>query len=348
MKLIPLAIAVSTLTLLSQCKPAGKDQPKYSHSEAPSTIPQGMVWIPGGQALMGSNFAPNESPVHEIAVDGFYMDETEVSNAQFEAFVKATNYVTFAERQPKLEDFPESVRANIQIDQLKPGAILFSPPPASEGKVSLSNHLAWWKYVDGANWRQPHGPGSSIEDKMDHPVVCLTWEDAQAYAKWAGKRLPTEAEWEYAAQGGVGPKKKSTFSWGEEDTKRVTLANTWNGDFPLQNDKQDGFQGTSPVKTYPPNAFGLYDMAGNVWEFVSDWYQPNYFAVSPKLNPKGPLQGYDPNEPGIPKKVIKGGSYLCNPSYCTGYRPSSRMFNSLDSATNHTGFRCVKDVAPSA
>ena len=316
------------------------NEPKFTSATPPATNPEGMVWIHGGQTLMGSNQTPHESPIHEIAVDGFWMDETEVTNAQFAKFVEATGYVTIAERVPKLEDFPESVRASINPADLVPGALVFSPPKSQP--ASLDNFLQWWSYRPGASWRHPQGPGSSIADCMNHPVVGIAWEDASAYAKWAGKRLPTEAEWEYAARGGVGPK---TYIWGDQDNDRTKFSNTWIGTFPVASGPAS-FKGTSAVKSFPANPFGLYDMAGNVWEHVADWYQPNYHAVSPRLNPQGPNAGFDPQEPGIPKRVIKGGSWLCNPSYCTGYRPSARMANATDSAADHTGFRCVQ--SPSA
>ena len=328
------AVTVLSLFLLS-CSRRAADGPQYTDEEAPAATPEGMVWVPGGQFVMGSTFSPHESPPHEIGVNGFWMDEHEVTNAQYAEFVKATGYVTLAEKVPKLEDFPEHVRPHIREDQLVAGALVFTPP--DQQPRTLDNFLQWWSYKAGASWRHPQGPESSIEGKMDHPVVCITWEDAQAYAKWAGKRLPTEAEWEYAARGGVGPK---TYMWGEEDAQRVKFANTWEGAFPVSG-QPGNFHGTKSVKQFPPNEFGLYDMAGNVWEHTADWYQPNYFAVSPKLNPPGPRASFDPNEPGVSKRVIKGGSWLCNPSYCTGYRPSARMANATDSAGDHTGFRCV-------
>jgi sulfatase modifying factor 1 len=328
------------LLCLLTCCGKNSQAPRFTSRNAPAATPEGMVWIPGGQTLMGSNRSPQESPIHEIAVDGFWMDQTEVTNAQFAKFVEATGYITLAERTPKLEDFPEHLRASINRADLVPGALVFSPP--KKPPVSLDNFLQWWRYQPGASWRHPQGPGSSIENRMDHPVVCVAWADAEAYARWAGKRLPTEAEWEYAARGGIGPK---TYIWGEEDAKRAEFANTWIGSFPVASGPVASLKGTLAVKQFPANEFGLYDMAGNVWEHVADWYQTNYFAVSPRLNPQGPKTSYDPNEPGIPKRVIKGGSWLCNPSYCTGYRPSARMANATDSASDHTGFRCVKSVS---
>lgn len=331
-----LVVTVMVSCLVS-CSRNGKDDPKHTSVKAPAETPAGMVWIPGGEALMGSNFAPHEGPVHEIAVDGFWMDEHEVTNAQFAEFVKATGYITMAEKTPRIEDFPEQVRPHIRPDQLVPGAIVFTAPKVAP--QTLDNFLQWWSYKPGANWRQPQGLGSSIENRMDHPVVCITWEDAAAYAKWAGKRLPTEAEWEYAARGGTGPK---TFTWGNDAEKRAQYANTWLGAFPLNTNTEANFHGTQPVKSYPANEFGLYDMAGNAWEHVADWYLPNYFANSPRLNPQGPKNSYDPNEPGVLKRVIKGGSWLCSPVYCTGYRPSARMASATDTSADHTGFRCVK------
>jgi formylglycine-generating enzyme len=325
---------------LTSCSRDKTGEPRFTSLEAPAANPPGMVWIPGGRSLMGSNFAKNEGPVHEIALDGFWMDEHEVTNAQFAEFVKATGYKTLAERVPRAEDFPESMRSSIKPEMLKAGAVIFTAP--KEAPKSLDNFLQWWSYQEGADWRHPQGPGSHIDQRMDHPVVCVAWEDAEAYAKWAGKRLPTEAEWEYAAHGGVGPHKVKTFTWGEDGEKRVQFANTFTGSFPMEDKSLDGFNGTSPVKTFPRNGFGLYDMAGNVWEHVADWYQPNYFANSPKLNPPGPEQGFDPNEPDIPKRVIKGGSWLCSPIYCTGYRPSARMMTDPKTGSDHTGFRCVK------
>lgn len=336
-------LSLSLLPLGTHCSPSSRQPtgPRNTSRTPPGETPAGMVWIPGGESLMGDNVRREESPVHEIAVDGFWMDEHEVTNAQFEEFVKATGYVTTAERIPKMEDFPERLRPMIKLDQLKPGSVVFTPPAVAP--PNLDNFLEWWRYIHGADWRHPEGPNSSITGRMNHPVVCVSWKDAEAYAKWAGKRLPTEAEWEYAARGGVGPTRRSTFTWGENGEQRVKMANTWTGSFPVEDRAVDGFKGTAPVKSFPPNEFGLYDMAGNVWEFVADWFHPDYFRNSPKLNPPGPTTGYDPNEPDLPKKVIKGGSFLCSPIYCTGYRPGSRMFNDPDSSADHTGFRCVKN-----
>ncbi|MGZ4987948.1 MAG: formylglycine-generating enzyme family protein [Limisphaerales bacterium] len=309
-----------------------------------------MVWVPPGKFMMGStNGQTDEVPVHELTMDGFWMDKTEVSNEQFEKFVKATSYVTVAERKPDPKDFP-----GVPEENLVAGAIVFSPPTLEEvnkmrsedgldpvKEIPLDNHSLWWKYVPGANWRHPQGTNSSINGLAKHPVVQVCWEDALAYSKWAGKRLPTEAEWEYAARGGL---TNAPFTWGDEITpKGKWQGNIWQGHFPSENTSADGFPGTSPGATFPPNGFGLYDMAGNVWEWCADWYHPDYYAQSPAKNPPGPEDSYDPNEPGVQKRVMRGGSYLCSDLYCTGYRPSARMKSSPDTALSHTGFRCVKN-----
>ncbi|MFN7138388.1 MAG: formylglycine-generating enzyme family protein [Limisphaerales bacterium] len=294
-----------------------------------------MVWIPAGTFKMGSDSGKSdERPVHKVTLDGFWMDKTEVTNEQFEKFVRATGYVTVAERKPNPEDFPGA-----DPSMLVPGSVVFSPPTHA---VSLNNHMQWWRYVPGANWRHPEGPGSDIKGREKHPVVHICYEDAVAYAKWAGKRLPTEAEWEYAARGALD---QQDYMWGQEQTPGGQwLANIWQGKFPAENELADGFRLTSPVASYPPNGYGLYDMAGNVWEWCSDWYLPNYYEQSPTHNPKGPNTSYDPNEPGVMKKVTRGGSYLCSDSYCIGYRPSARMKTTPDTGLSHTGFRCVKDA----
>lgn len=299
----------------------------------------GMKWIPGGTFQMGSEEGqPDEKPVHEVTVDGFWLDTYELTNEEFEKFVKATGYVTIAERKPKPEDFPGA-----PPEALVPGAIVFTPPP---GQVPLHDHMAWWRYVPGANWRHPEGPDSTIKGREKHPVVQVAWFDAMAYAKWAGKRLPTEAEWEFASRGG---KEKQTYTWGNEKTPEGKwLANIWQGSFPNGNTLQDGFKLQAPVGSFPPNGYGLYDMAGNVWEWTADWYMPDYYAKSPKLNPQGPQESYDPNEPGVWKRITRGGSYLCTEAYCWGYRPAMRMKTSPDTGLNHTGFRCARSGPPPA
>lgn len=292
-----------------------------------------MVWIAGGTFLMGSEDGPpDELPVHQVTVDGFWMDATEVSNEQFEKFVRATHYVTIAEKKPEAKDYP-----TVPPDKLVAGSIVFTPRPDID---SLENHFAWWSYVPGADWRHPEGPASSIAGREKHPVVHVAWIDAMAYCKWAGKRLPTEAEWECAARAG---KDRLPFVWGQEKTPGGKWqANIWQGRFPNENTTADGFRSTAPVGSFPPNGFGLFDMAGNVWEWCQDWYMPDYYAHTPRKNPGGPDESYDPNEPGVWKRVQRGGSFLCSDSYCTGYRPSARMKASPDTGLSHTGFRCVR------
>lgn len=306
---------------------------------------EGMVYIEGGEFMRGSNDdrgRKDELPAHKAKVDGFWIDETEVTNAQFAAFVEATGYVTIAEKKPDWEEIKK---------QLPPG----TPKPPDEvlvaasltfhspnRPVALNNAAQWWEWTPGANWRMPQGPGSSIEGKENYPVVHVAWDDALAYAKWAGKRLPTEAEWEYAAKGGLEDK---SFPWGNDPVeKNGFMANIWQGDFPVTDKAEDGFQGLAPVKSFEPNPYGLYDMAGNVWEWTNDWYREDYYeniTDEVAVNPQGPKDSYDPQEPTVPKKVVKGGSFLCNVSYCEGYRVSGKMKSSADTGLEHTGFRCV-------
>jgi formylglycine-generating enzyme required for sulfatase activity len=311
-----------------------------------------MVWIPGGEFRMGSDDAvsrPDERPSHRVRVDGFWMDETEVTNSEFERFVEATGYVTIAERIPKAEDLlaqlPPGTPPPRQED-LVAGSLVFTP---SSGPIPLDNFNRWWRYQAGASWRHPKGPGSTIEGKGNHPVVHVAWDDAVAYARWADKRLPTEAEWEFAARGGL---KGKPYVWGDlpiDDP--VCRANIWQGGFPYQNLGTDHHLETAPVRSYPPNSFGLYDVAGNVWELCHDWYRPDTYSSraasgAVAVNPSGPEKSHDPREPYTPKRVTRGGSFLCNDIYCTGYRPSARMTIPPDTGLSHTGFRCVRDRKP--
>jgi sulfatase modifying factor 1 len=300
-----------------------------------------MLWIPGGTFRMGSDHHyPEEAPVHRVTVDGFWMDRTPVTNRQFREFVRATGHVTFAERQPDPKDYPRALP-----HLLKPGSLVFNPP---NYPVDLRNWGQWWAYIFGANWRRPYGPGSSIKGLDDHPVVHVAYPDAEAYAAWAGKILPTEAEWEFAARGGLDG---AEFAWGNEFTPGGRhMANTWQGAFPFRNSREDGFELTSPVRTYPPNGYGLYDTIGNVWEWTSDWYVPKHSTDAPKAccipeNPRGGRedQSYDLCQPEtpIPRKVLKGGSHLCAPSYCRRYRPAARHPQPVDSSMSHVGFRCI-------
>lgn len=318
---------------------------------APADIPDGMVWIPGGVFSMGCDDPrqiehggkdpmPDARPIHRVSVNGFWMDHTEVTNAQFAAFVQATGYVTVAETPPRAEDFPTAPAAN-----LVPGSIVFTPP---QGPVPLANHSAWWSYVPGADWRHPTGPGSSIDGRDSDPVVQVAYSDALAYATWAGKRLPTEAEWEFAARGGL---TGAAYPWGNEflpDNR--PMANTWQGLFPTGNTAADGHAFAAPVASYPPNAYGLCDMSGNVWEWCSDWYRDDTYRHgaqadnSPVRNPQGPETSHDPQEPGQVKKVLRGGSFLCTDQYCSRYIVGTRGKGEVSSGSNHLGFRCVKQA----
>jgi formylglycine-generating enzyme required for sulfatase activity len=298
--------------------------------------PEGMVFIRGGTFAMGSkDGASDEQPVHEVTVKSFFMDQTEVTNGQFEAFTKAAGYLTVAERTLSAKEIP----GLLPEFEGKTLSLCFRAPT---GDVDLRNSAQWWLPVIGANWRHPDGPGSDLKGIEKHPVVHVAWDDAVAYCKWAGKRLPTEAEWEYAARGGL---EGARFIWGNEfNPGGKWMANTWQGRFPGENTGEDGYKRTAPVRTYQPNGFGLFDMAGNVWEWCADWYLPDYYARSPKENPTGPDTSFDPDEPGTMKRVTRGGSWMCADNYCRGYRPGARMKTSPDTGLQNTGFRCVKDV----
>ncbi|MWB95348.1 SUMF1/EgtB/PvdO family nonheme iron enzyme [Flavobacterium sp. GA093] len=315
-------------------------------------IPKGMVWIPGGEFSMGSNIedeslcsikgvTKDAAPIHQVYVDGFYMDKTEVTNDQFEAFVKATGYVTLAEKKPTPEEYP-----GVPLENLIAGSAVFTPTPT---KVALNDYMQWWTYQGGADWRHPEGAESSIKGKGNYPVVQVSWEDAAAYAKWAGKRLPTEAEWEFAARGG---KKGELYAWGNTlKPKGKFQANIYQGKFPLEKGDtgEDGFIGIAPTAQYAPNGYGLYDVGGNVWEWTNDWYSDVYYnELSEKggviKNPQGPSTTSDPTEPGAAKKVQRGGSFLCTDQYCTRYMVGTRGKGEYNSPANHLGFRCVQDI----
>ena len=316
---------------------------------APGPAPKGMAWIPGGEFSMGAQDAMDMNavgmqatrdsrPIHRVYVDGFFMDKTDVTNAQFAAFVKATGYVTIAEKTPTAEEFPGAPPENLYA-----GGVVFSPPKHA---VALNDHFQWWSYVKGANWRHPTGPQSSIKGKENYPVVQVAYPDAEAYAKWAHKRLPTEAEWEFAARGGIAGK---PYVWGEKFRPNGKwMANTFQGHFPEKDTGADGFVGLAPVAQYAPNQYGLYDMAGNVWQWTSDWYRPDYYSMLAQQggvarDPKGPDAPYDPAEPGEKKKVHRGGSFLCTDQYCSRYMVGTRGKGEVSTGTNHLGFRCVVD-----
>ena len=323
--------------------------PTIENKTAPTgAAPEGMVWIPGGEFSMGAQdpgmndavgmqATTDSRPVHRVYVDGFWMDATEVTNEQFAAFVKATGYVTFAEQKPRAEDFPGA-----PPESLVPGSVVFTPP---SHVVPLNDAYQWWSEVSGASWRHPLGPKSSIAGKERFPVVHITYADALALAKWAGKRLPTEAEWEFAARGGL---PGQLFPWGNEFTEGGRpKANTHQGHFPDRDTGEDHFVGIAPVAQFAPNGYGLYDVGGNVWEWVSDWYRPDYYAQLTQAvarNPAGPAASFDPSEPGVNKRVHRGGSFLCTDQYCSRYMVGTRGKGDVATGTNHLGFRLVKLV----
>jgi sulfatase modifying factor 1 len=296
-----------------------------------------MVLVPGGTFLMGSSDPrfPDAAPQHTVTLPSFYLDEHEVTNAAFAAFVAATGYVTVAERTPDPRDFP-----GVPMAQLVAGSAVFARPDHS---VSLAAPGQWWRYVPGANWRHPLGLGSSLTGHAQDPVVQVCYPDAQAYARWAGKRLPTEAEWECAAR--AGQRAAAPYYWGKELTPNGQWrANIFEGDFPAGNTRADGYEGVAPVKSFPPNAWGLYDLEGNVWEWCADYYRPDYYGTSPTANPPGPADSYDPDEPGLVKRVQRGGSFLCSDQYCVRYQAGSRGKGEVKSAANNLGFRCAKNA----
>lgn len=322
------------------------DSIKNNNLSAKQSNHDGMVFIPGGSFVMGGDSLwgrSDEFPRHEVKVSSFYIDKHEVTNAQFRAFVEATGYITTAERKPDWEELKKQLPVGTPrpADSLLVAAsLVFSPP---KHLVSLDNSASWWKWEPGADWRHPEGPKSNIQGKDNYPVVQVSWDDAVAYAKWAGKRLPTEAEWEYAARGG---KPKSIYPWGNQPIDKGELkANSWQGHFPNENSEKDKYYRAAPVMSFPPNGFGLYDMAGNIWEWCNDWYRSDYYSTCAKqkivTDPQGPPDSFDPDEPFAQKRVVRGGSFLCTDQYCSGFRVAARMKTSWDTSLEHTGFRCV-------
>jgi formylglycine-generating enzyme required for sulfatase activity len=327
-----------------------KNQTQIKKEEQISQIPS-MVWIPGGIYDMGASDSDrmalsHEKPKHTVKVDGFYMDETEVTNAQFSRFIQATNYITTAERPVDWELIKQQLPPGTPKPHdslLLPGSLLFKK--TKESVPNLYDFSQWWRWTNGANWKQPEGKGSSIDGKDNHPVVHVSYEDAMAYCHWAGRRLPTEAEWEFAARGG---KRDKIYFWGDLTDKLSSYVNSWEGEFPVDNTQADGFEKSAPVKTYPPNGYGLYEISGNVWEWTSDWYSSQYYQYckenSITNNPKGPNEAFNPNNPYIDERIIRGGSFLCNASYCASYRVSSRMATDPNTSLEHLGFRTVMDL----
>ena len=337
---------VTTEDSLKSC--CSKIPSRFNAFGKPVDKHDGMVWIPAGTFMMGGDneqARKDEYPKHGVKVNGFYMDATEVTNAQFSEFVKATGYITTAEKDINWEEIKSQVPPNTPKPPdsvLKAASLIFVP---TKSEVNLNDYSQWWAWTRGANWKHPNGPNSDIIGKDNFPVTHVSWDDAVAYSKWAGKRLPTEAEWEYAARGGL---INNTYSWGKTfEENGVSKCNFWQGNFPYLNLNKDGFMGAAPVKSFAPNGYGLYDVAGNVWEWCADLYNNDYYTQLSKtklsINPKGPTKSFDPDEPLISKRVMRGGSFLCNDSYCSGYRVSARMKSSPDSGMEHLGFRCVMD-----
>lgn len=343
-----------SITARPSANPAFGSTLEYQRRAAGEKAPPGMRWIPGGEFSMGTEDPtrslcggrdpmPDARPIHRVSVDGFWMDETEVTNEQFAAFVAATGYVTVAERSLNPADFPGA-----PLEALVPGSLVFTPPSRA---VPLDHVAQWWRYQPGANWRHPEGPGSGIAGKEKYPVVHIAYEDAEAYAKWAGKRLPTEAEWEFAARGGLAG---TSYAWGDDlQPGGKWLANIFEGKFPTRDTGEDGFAGIAPVGQFPANGYGLRDVAGNVWEWCSDWYRSDTYVQRTAKggvarNPKGPADSHDPTEPGTPKRVHRGGSFLCTDQYCTRYMVGSRDKGDPNTSSNHLGFRCVQEPEKSA
>ena len=345
-RLNPIILFISIIIFNQSCK----NQTQIKTEEQILQIP-GMVWIPGGIYDMGASDGDrmalsHEKPKHTVKVDGFYMDETEVTNAQFSKFIEATNYITTAERPVDWDLIKQQLPPGTPKPHdslLLPGSLLFKK--TKESVPNLYDFSQWWRWTNGANWKQPEGKGSSINGKDNHPVVHVSYEDAMAYCNWAGRRLPTEAEWEFAARGG---KRDKIYFWGDLTDKLSSYVNSWEGEFPVDNTQADGFEKSAPVKTYPPNGYGLYEISGNVWEWTSDWYSSQYYQYckenSITNNPKGPKEAFNPSNPYVDERVIRGGSFLCNASYCASYRVSSRMATDPNTSLEHLGFRTVIDL----
>jgi formylglycine-generating enzyme len=339
------------LCLISVCYATKMDPKTCACQRVPARFgtaaaPKGMAHIPGGTYQMGGDnkqARADELPKHAVTISAFWLDATQVTNAEFQRFVAATHHITTAEQKPDWEALKKQLPAGTpkpDESMLVPASLVFT---ATDHAVSLDDYSQWWKWVPGADWRHPRGPDSNIKGLDSHPVVHVSWDDAVAYCKWLGKRLPTEAEWEWAARGGL---KNNIYPWGNEAIDTGTVkANTWQGEFPYKNSLRDKYYYTSPVKSFAANGYGLYDMAGNVWEWASDWYHANYYETFDKktaTNPQGPTKSFDPVEPYAQKKVLRGGSYLCNETYCSGYRVAARMKSTPDTSMQHIGFRCAK------
>ncbi len=343
---------ISTVVIDSNKTTKTPKSPKIDKTRLDSLIanpPNGMVWIPAGTFLQGAvpqdkEAMAHEKPQHPVSVDGFFMDITEVTNAAFLKFVKETGHKTIAERDIDWEDMKKQLPEGTPKPHdsvLQPGSLLFKKSKSS--LPNLYDFSQWWRWTIGVNWKHPSGKNSSIKGKDHYPVVHVSYQDALAYCKWAGRRLPTEAEWEYAARG---KQKNTIYFWGDDKTKLSKMVNSWEGEFPVNNSLEDGYERTAPVKTYQPNSFGLYEMGGNVWEITNDLYNLKYYEILAKsrnavINPKGASKAYNPNNPYIEEIIIKGGSFLCSDSYCASYRVSSRMGSSKDSSSEHVGFRTV-------